>query len=116
MLTVSLENDYRAGQVKRTSAGQSEKQNTASDLGVVGWPAFLGNTFTNEDAARNRRTENSRECDPADDEIQSGGDHLFFSPVARIILAQHAEVVKLVEMTLLGAIVFSICFAMTAGI
>lgn len=116
MLTLSFENDHRPGKIERTSARKNKKQNAASNLAVVSGPSCFGNAVADKHKANNWRAEDSGDCHRGEDEIENGGNHLFLSPVARMILAQHAEVVKLVEMLLLGAIVFCISFAVTAGL
>ena len=116
MLTFSLENDYRAGQVKSRYSGKSEKQYPASNLGKVCRSIILGRTLPNVDAAGDRSAKRHDHCDQAENKTQYAGEHVEISPLAQIMITEHAALLKVVEMSLLGATVFCICFAVTAGL
>lgn len=116
MLTFSLENDYRTGQVKTCYSGKSEKQHSASNLGKVRRSALFGGALSKVDASGNWRAERDNHGCCSENKTQDAGEHGKISPLALIIITEHATLLKAVKMTLLSVTVFCICFAVTAGL
>lgn len=116
MLTFSVQFDEPARKIGGRNASSGKQHHGKKDVPAVGGLSLLRNATAKEDKSGNRRAVCGDESSDAQSGIDDGFYHSKISPVAKILLVEHAAILKMIEMSLLGAIVFSICFAVTAGL
>lgn len=116
MLTLPLPDYYRAGQVHGRDSRNGKIQYASANLREISCLPVLRASITDVDAARYRGEENRCERDGAQNKADDAVEHGALSPMASLLVSNYREVVEFIEFTLLGAIVFCIGFAVTAGI
>ena len=116
MLTVSVRSYEPASKIKSRHTSSSKKHNSNGYVSPIGGLSMLGDAAAKEDKCGDWRAVGCHESNDACGGVKKGFYHSQLSPVAKILLVEHAGILKMIEMSLLGAIVFSICFAVTAGL
>ncbi len=116
MLTVSVQAYEPARKIGGRNTGSSKQRDGKNNVPGVGALPMFRNATAKEDKSGNRRAVCRHQSYSAESGVDDGFYHSKISPVAQILIVEHAEILKTIEFSLLGAIVFFICFAVTAGL
>lgn len=116
MLILSLPDCHVAGQVKSRDSRYAKQQYAGANLREISSSPILRRPAADVDAACYRSEENRCERNRAQNKAGDAVEHGALSPMASLLVSNYREVVEFIEFTLLGAIVFCIGFAVTAGI